>query len=196
MQSDESDVLKIIQILSNEVNSPVIETYEKERIERINKLIVEREEEIKKLKSGNEVSSDTLSLCQILSIDISRMKYYLTYYQKIRLMKIQKMINNYINGYSSEDVSKLSEEERAFFKSVVENRKSYFEKQGLNSTEFENKSKEMESNFVFVRVLSDIEDFKISDNDEEELELQKGQIFLLPYTSVKGFINTNTLELI
>ncbi|KAL7720155.1 DNA replication complex GINS protein SLD5 [Entamoeba marina] len=156
---------------------------------QLQQLIIGQEETIETLKNADKVSSETLNLCNILQQEITRMQFYLTLYYKTRLRKIHQ-----IARCQEGDISTLSTEEVKLYNEYKSLRKDYLENSGIFDPVSEQKPSM--GSFVFVRVLSTIDDFKITPDDEEGLELNKGEIFLFPYNSVHNFINTSLLELI
>ena len=187
--SPENEFSKFLRTIVNEIQSPVLEKYDDVYITHFTKMIEKQKNEISSLKQLGDLGNETLTHCQIYEMEIQRIEYYITLYTKTRLRKIHEMA---LCG--EKDTNKMTAEEYKLFMKYKEIRASFYEKSGLNNPDGEERKNQ--NKFVFVRVLVNVEQFKIHPDDEEPIELEKGDIYLLPYKSVSDFINTNTFELI
>ena len=188
--SPDNDFSKLLRTILNEIQSPILEVYDLTRVNSFRRMISTQENTIKKLKDSNDVGSETLLHCQIYEMEINRIEYYLTLYTKTRLRKIHEMVKNGI----TEHLNKMTRNESELYKKYQELHKKFFEKSGVENPEFQNTLDD--NRYVFVRILKEIDNFKIHPDDEDAIQMNPGEIYLLPYKSIHDFVNTDSVELI
>ncbi|EMD48022.1 Hypothetical protein EHI5A_129180 [Entamoeba histolytica KU27] len=189
MSQESNEFNKLLRTIQNEIQSPVLEIFDNVRVSQFKQMIFNQQQIIANLKNQTDVSSITLMQCQTFQIEISRIQYYLTLYSKTRLRKIHQMAR-----CNSNDTSKMTSDENTLFEKYKLLRNEFLQKSQIFEPKAE--AKPDMSTFVFVRILTNVDNFKIHPDDEYVFEMQKGEVYLFPYYSVHDFINTNTFELI
>ncbi|ELP95018.1 hypothetical protein EIN_252320 [Entamoeba invadens IP1] len=193
-QSDEvADFPRFLRTIQNEINSPVIQLYDKHIVSKYKQVILNQEQVVEGLMDQNVINGTLLMQVNLVKQEITRINYYITLYLKVRLSKVLQMAR-----MGSNDTAKLTPEENTVFLAYSTIRNDYMTASGLTIQEKKPVNLEIKRNssYVFVKILSPISNFKISPDDEEGFYLEKNAIYLFPYSSVAEFVNSDYLELI
>ena len=218
--SHDNDFGKFVRTIINEIQSPVLETYEHVYVKLFTDMINTQRKLIQDMKENGDVSSETLNHCQIYEMEIQRIEYYITLYTKTRLRKIHELsllslsdenntnsnsvnnsnntnlnrVNNSNNTNYENNTNNMTNNEKELYRKYREIRANFYDKNNLKNVSGVDGINE--NKYVFVRVLNDIGNFKIHPDDEDVVDLESGLIYLLPYKSIKDYISTRYIELI
>ncbi|KAL1530747.1 hypothetical protein AB1Y20_001646 [Prymnesium parvum] len=183
----------------NEKFAPEILQHKSDLVDTIQQLLETQAERI------TELSERDFLLRSIYEMERERVEYLLRVYLRTRLQKITKYAIHI--GTSVEVQSRLSESERSFAQQYLELYKEHMDASIWNSADCEMlpaKLKDLSkmatlavqpktSSHVFARVMRDCEPFTLSDRAEEQVELKRGELVLLPYQPLANLISDGSV---
>eukprot|EP01080_Neovahlkampfia_damariscottae_P005939 gene5939-9769_t len=184
-----SHLSNIKKSLIQERFSPEILPYQKESIKFLIDGLEEQEENLIN-ESKNPIVSN------LKQFEIERLKYLISTYLRTRIQKIEKYSKyidenqlHLLSKQEKEFLNQFQENEEAHFSTFLKNIPSSLQSEGNDSLNPNN------SKFVFCKVLKNIGEFEIED-EEEILDLKKDKILITKYSSIDELLSDNKVELI
>lgn len=204
-----SAIFELESALRREKVCPEILMYEEELISR---LVSRLDESQDKLNTAVE-SLDQLFETQIYQLDLDRVKYLISNYLRTRLLKIQTfaikiaensdyqmLSNKELDFVMKYYVLKTNHLKKSFLLKIPELLRGIIPKkdeEGKESQEHEMTPNVIEVNLekhVFVKALEEIGGFRLGNG--EEIMIQRDDIVLLPYSSVRELLKAKKVDLI
>eukprot|EP00002_Diphylleia_rotans_P018486 TRINITY_DN3579_c0_g4_i2.p1 TRINITY_DN3579_c0_g4~~TRINITY_DN3579_c0_g4_i2.p1 ORF type:complete len:215 (-),score=49.84 TRINITY_DN3579_c0_g4_i2:338-982(-) len=195
------DVRSLRRCWINERSSPDVMPFETELIRNMMEQIENQEANIGQVNDP----SDAL-MASIYRMEIERIRFVIRSYLRTRLEKIQQNVLHILSN--RELLRRLSPEEREFAEKYVDILETGFNQAFLNfipeklrSLTHQDRNEDMipKPNYdthVFCKVNQDVGIFAPQDDQDEVLEMSKGDLYLLRYRPIMELLLQNKVELI
>ncbi|KAF9365121.1 GINS complex subunit [Mortierella sp. NVP85] len=196
-------VQHLTQAWINERAAPDILQYEQASVDGLVNKIEEQMAVIDELDSGDDTS---MIISILYQTELERVKFVLRSYLRTRISKIEKHYQYILADPASK--RRLSRAEAMYAENYSRVTRQHFHTsilaslptslQGQDDTVFDRKLSMVPQpkldEAVFCRIVEDIGDFQL--DEDETVELEAGQIYLFRYRTVRGLLQRGQIELI
>ncbi|KAI8597620.1 hypothetical protein EDD21DRAFT_384998 [Dissophora ornata] len=199
----EKFVERLTQAWINERASPDVLQYEQGSVDGLLEKIEYQTGIIDELDSGNDTS---MIISILYQTELERVKFVLRSYLRTRISKIEKFCQYILADASSK--RRLSRAEVLYAENYAKATRQHYDSsflsslppslQGQDDTVFDRKlsmiSQPRLDEAVFCRVVEDIGDFQL--DEDETVVLETGQIYIFRYRAVRALLQRGQIELI
>ncbi|KAK7203346.1 hypothetical protein BZA70DRAFT_283475 [Myxozyma melibiosi] len=204
----EQDFAKLVRLWISERTCPDILPYDEQLMNSLTDRLREQVEFIEMATADPEVASQSKLKLLLVESELERIKFLVRGYVRARLHKIDKYYM-YLSTDDSDVRQKLSVAEQRFVVRRATQLKRLYDQRFLSNFKSTPKIQRLDDNspilqmvdqpdlddVIFIRVLKDIPG-EVVINKEDSIELRKGNIYVLPYITIRKFIAAGEVEFV
>eukprot|EP01098_Paradermamoeba_levis_P014006 TRINITY_DN6562_c0_g1_i1.p1 TRINITY_DN6562_c0_g1~~TRINITY_DN6562_c0_g1_i1.p1 ORF type:complete len:206 (-),score=34.87 TRINITY_DN6562_c0_g1_i1:288-905(-) len=198
-----TDYSQLKQAWLNERCSPEVLVYQKTVVERLSQKIKTQEEVIQK----NNTDVNQAFMVNLLSLELERAKYIIKAYLRARLEKIEQNVIHILN--TKEERDRLSDSELQFAQAYHKQFTGYMTDAALSQMPEPARSLTEKANgdldmvplpnldvHVFCRVNEHVGEYLLEDEGDANIYLDKDDIYILRYKSIRSLLLQDKVGLI